>query len=219
MAFIVSANRTKDIRFNKFGQLPPELRIYIWNLAIAEESRGRIVLLDMFQPGRVCPTQDLASPFLSVSRESRDCAVRYYDCKVMATRRETDTMAGVIHLRPEEHCFTIDQMGGELKPATACNGCYRCPGKITNLYEASLTPADRFRITTGLLTKQCQRGAYIRESYKFLPSLRKVYWMKWKREPSPMHPSIFFSTLAHLGPAKAICAFESLGAYWIYHEW
>lgn len=218
MVSIISTDQDLGVAFSRFSQLPPELRVYIWNVAIAKESGKRIVLLDVFHPGRLCPTQDLASPFLSVNQESRKCATRYYDCKVTVTRRETAAISGTIYLRPEEHCFTIDQMGNDLKFGMECNNCVRCPRRIPVLYEAFLYADGRSRVATGLLLKQCPRGAYIQESWKFLPNLRRVYWMKWKGSPCLIHSTMILSALAHLGPAKTTRVLEYLGAYWFHHD-
>ncbi|OTA98176.1 hypothetical protein M426DRAFT_326193 [Hypoxylon sp. CI-4A] len=67
--------------FSYFSCLPPELRDIIWNIALREEGRSRIVLLH-----RRCivPFAHLNSPFLSVDRQSRRNAQKFYHVKLAA---------------------------------------------------------------------------------------------------------------------------------------
>ncbi|KAM0806582.1 putative 2EXR domain-containing protein [Seiridium cardinale] len=219
MAHIILADEYADNSFGKFSQLPPELRIHIWNMAIMEEARERIIIMDVFNPGRFCPTQDLASPFLLVDQESRGCATDYYNSKAKVTRRGSGRASGTVYLRPEHHLFAIDQMGQDLKFGMECRQCFKCLAKIPSSCEAFLHEEVMSRVTSGLLLKQCRRETYVRESCKFLPNLRNVYWLEWPRKPCAIHPSVFLNTLAHLGPTMTTSVFESLGAYWVYCEW
>ncbi|KAH8673434.1 hypothetical protein BX600DRAFT_547168 [Xylariales sp. PMI_506] len=69
--------------FALFMRLPPELRLYIWDLALEAES-GRLVIFDNHDARRVLlPTRNLArSPLLSVSYESRLRATAVYAVRI-----------------------------------------------------------------------------------------------------------------------------------------
>ncbi|KAI1262863.1 hypothetical protein F5Y18DRAFT_438671 [Xylariaceae sp. FL1019] len=67
-----------------FGtKLPTELRLNVWELALENEtsndSSNRLIILYQI---RVIPTKNLISPLLSTTRESRRCALKYYNVKL-----------------------------------------------------------------------------------------------------------------------------------------
>ncbi|KAI1261052.1 hypothetical protein F5Y18DRAFT_403201 [Xylariaceae sp. FL1019] len=62
-----------------FRSLPTELRLEIWKHALTEEILSRLVIS---YDTRIIPLRNLISPLLSVSTESRACALRQYDTKV-----------------------------------------------------------------------------------------------------------------------------------------
>lgn len=64
-----------------FNRLPAELRLLIWDEVLLEESFNRIVLV-IFPSKRIVPFKHLASPMLSVNREGRACAIKFYDVKL-----------------------------------------------------------------------------------------------------------------------------------------
>ncbi|KAI0160778.1 hypothetical protein GGR57DRAFT_456285 [Xylariaceae sp. FL1272] len=69
--------------FKPFNDLPKELRLTIWELALAEELTSRLVILYQFC---IIPTKNIISPLLSVNAESRGCALALYDTKVTIYR-------------------------------------------------------------------------------------------------------------------------------------
>ncbi|CAJ2514140.1 Uu.00g022590.m01.CDS01 [Anthostomella pinea] len=62
-----------------FKELPSELRIIIWNLALHNEAIGHIV---MIYARRVISSKHLISPYLSVNQESRHYARAFYTVEV-----------------------------------------------------------------------------------------------------------------------------------------
>ncbi|KAI1262861.1 hypothetical protein F5Y18DRAFT_429732 [Xylariaceae sp. FL1019] len=62
--------------FTLFQELPPELRLMVWEQAIAEELKSRRIIL---YKGRVIPLKENNSPLLSANQESRACARKVYD--------------------------------------------------------------------------------------------------------------------------------------------
>ncbi|XXG98935.1 hypothetical protein Hte_005268 [Hypoxylon texense] len=68
-----------------FPDFSTETRLMIWEEALREEASNRIVFLDT-RTGRVIPTKHLASPLLSVNKESRQCALRFFGMKLTVER-------------------------------------------------------------------------------------------------------------------------------------
>ncbi|KAI1136839.1 hypothetical protein F5Y05DRAFT_419793 [Hypoxylon sp. FL0543] len=68
-----------------FKNLPPEVRHLIWDEALREESSERLVLLDHITH-KVLPFKSLVSPMLTVDRESRSRAVRFFDMKLFVCK-------------------------------------------------------------------------------------------------------------------------------------
>ncbi|KAI1320311.1 hypothetical protein F5Y16DRAFT_417502 [Xylariaceae sp. FL0255] len=70
--------------FTVFRRLPKELRLEIWEEALREELHIRrtqlVLILHDFK--RIVPMKHLVSPFLSVNRESRSCALKQYKTKL-----------------------------------------------------------------------------------------------------------------------------------------
>lgn len=64
---------------HKLREFPSEIRLEIWDLFLDDEARGRRVVV---WDGRVMPFAHLASPLLSVSVETRECALVFYLTKV-----------------------------------------------------------------------------------------------------------------------------------------
>ncbi|KAJ2977534.1 hypothetical protein NUW58_g7781 [Xylaria curta] len=68
-----------------FNQLPPELRLEIWSLAMQVDARRRRVVEQSFH---VFPTLDLvASPLFAVNAESREAARAFYPVRLEVYRR------------------------------------------------------------------------------------------------------------------------------------
>ncbi|KAI1365839.1 hypothetical protein F5Y08DRAFT_164246 [Xylaria arbuscula] len=71
--------------FHPFPKLPTELRLEIWKIAILDHSQDRLVPL-LGRIYSVIPTPYVAcSPFFSVSRESRQVAIRLYPIRLSVT--------------------------------------------------------------------------------------------------------------------------------------
>ncbi|KAJ3578916.1 hypothetical protein NPX13_g1648 [Xylaria arbuscula] len=80
--------------FQPFPKLPTELRFEIWKIAILDHSQDRLVPL-IERTYSVIPTPYLAcSPFLSVSRESRQVAIRLYPIRLSVTLDATTLSHG-----------------------------------------------------------------------------------------------------------------------------
>ncbi|KAK7959718.1 uncharacterized protein PG986_004572 [Apiospora aurea] len=65
-----------DERFSRFPKLPPEIRIMIWEAAVHEEYRDRVLLLEE-ATRRIVASRELQQPFRAVfhaNRESRHAA-------------------------------------------------------------------------------------------------------------------------------------------------
>ncbi|KAI1320316.1 hypothetical protein F5Y16DRAFT_85367 [Xylariaceae sp. FL0255] len=78
--------------FTPFPRLPVELRLQVWEDALAEELRerqDRLTLLLHTRSIYMAPMKHLASPFLSVSRETRECALKVYETRLMVFRMPT----------------------------------------------------------------------------------------------------------------------------------
>ncbi|KAI0160773.1 hypothetical protein GGR57DRAFT_519662 [Xylariaceae sp. FL1272] len=85
-----------------FGtKLPTELRLLVWEWALVNEtsndSSNRLIIL---RDTRVIPTKNLISPLLSTSRDSRYCALKFYDTKL--------TIYKIPTAQPEDDLFTFD---------------------------------------------------------------------------------------------------------------
>jgi hypothetical protein len=68
--------------FASFATLPVELRLEIWQFFLLLETKRRVVVLSHDKYPRVLPFAHLASPLLSVNRESRKLALEFYSCRV-----------------------------------------------------------------------------------------------------------------------------------------
>ncbi|KAI0512845.1 hypothetical protein F5B22DRAFT_286724 [Xylaria bambusicola] len=64
-----------------FNKLPAELRQFVWDAALLDEGKNRVVLVDS-NFSAIYPTKLLVSPFLLVSHESRERAKRFYSYRV-----------------------------------------------------------------------------------------------------------------------------------------
>ncbi|KAI1415528.1 hypothetical protein F5Y13DRAFT_207238 [Hypoxylon sp. FL1857] len=65
-----------------FNKLPTEIRFYIWEEALLEESSERLVILD-YLTHKVIPFKSLVSPMLIANRESRCLALKFFDLKLI----------------------------------------------------------------------------------------------------------------------------------------
>ncbi|KAH8194140.1 hypothetical protein TruAng_011699 [Truncatella angustata] len=68
-------------QFLLFGDLPAELRLEIWNMALESETTRRVVPFSCVF-NSVLPTVHLRSPLLEVNSESRDKAKKFFDSQV-----------------------------------------------------------------------------------------------------------------------------------------
>ncbi|KAK6858176.1 hypothetical protein PG995_005875 [Apiospora arundinis] len=67
--------------FTAFPELPPELRVMIWKLALANEAHDRIALVHR-ESLRIVPSKLMISPLLEVNCESRKEALRHYSYRL-----------------------------------------------------------------------------------------------------------------------------------------
>ncbi|KAI1409364.1 hypothetical protein F5Y13DRAFT_92766 [Hypoxylon sp. FL1857] len=68
-----------------FTDLPPEMRLKIWDLALHKEAQDRLLIIYQaghYDPPRLLPLKHHASPFLSVNYESRHRAKAFYPVKL-----------------------------------------------------------------------------------------------------------------------------------------
>lgn len=72
--------------FTSFATLPVELRLEIWQFFLLLETKRRVVVLSHDKYPRVLPFAHLASPLLSVNRESRALAQEFYACRIPVYR-------------------------------------------------------------------------------------------------------------------------------------
>ncbi|KAK8120461.1 hypothetical protein PG999_004581 [Apiospora kogelbergensis] len=74
------------LRSLSFSTLPSELRIKVWKEALENESDTRLVVTyfpEMLDPGtHILPHAGLLSPLLTVSLESRHCALAFYSLRL-----------------------------------------------------------------------------------------------------------------------------------------
>lgn len=68
--------------FHLFNQLPAELRVAIWELAILEHNRDRLILVNEHTNRIMCTKHNACSPHFSVSSESRDVARSLYPIRL-----------------------------------------------------------------------------------------------------------------------------------------
>ncbi|KAK6836731.1 hypothetical protein PG987_007226 [Apiospora arundinis] len=68
--------------FKLFGKLPKELRLEVWDTFLEQESSHRMVLVNTTPVYNFEPRKQLVSPLLTINKESRYCALRYYTYKV-----------------------------------------------------------------------------------------------------------------------------------------
>ncbi|OTA90280.1 hypothetical protein M434DRAFT_398060 [Hypoxylon sp. CO27-5] len=69
----------------RFTDLPPEMRLKIWDLALHQEAQDRLLIIYQaghYDPPRLLPLKHHASPFLSVNYESRQRAKAFYPMKL-----------------------------------------------------------------------------------------------------------------------------------------
>lgn len=122
----------------------------------------RIILWDMHTPTMIYPTKDLVSPFLSVNRESRECATKHYGCKVKVKTADwlercptVDCLylrhTGLLYMRPEEHCFTVDVSLNNVRTYGGSPGNLVHPNDIPFPRQATMTPQILKRIKVGLV--------------------------------------------------------------------
>ncbi|KAH8196918.1 hypothetical protein TruAng_008904 [Truncatella angustata] len=132
--------------FHLFPLLLLELRLLIWEDALGTEAQQRIVPFHLDESnygGLVIPMKNLVSPLLLTSRESRDCATKWYDAKIQVFTHKCSgdrykvshngngkngsvylrRTAGFLYLRLDRHIF--------LQTCTASHG-----------YNSSLTCLD-----------------------------------------------------------------------------
>lgn len=102
------------ITFPRFRDLPSELRLSIWKMALETEAMSRVVI---YHPRnnryelQVVPSKNLVSPIMMATVESRECGlgwfdiraqVVYYDCPDSWHRFEADS--GQLLAHDDEHC-------------------------------------------------------------------------------------------------------------------
>ncbi|KAI1325907.1 hypothetical protein F5Y16DRAFT_400934 [Xylariaceae sp. FL0255] len=72
-----------------FGELPTELRIMIWDLAVLAEAQERVIIIQgvnaCSRPAYATVTKNLLSPFLVINSESRERALRVYTYPINVT--------------------------------------------------------------------------------------------------------------------------------------
>ncbi|KAI1870334.1 uncharacterized protein JN550_005262 [Neoarthrinium moseri] len=121
-------------QFTVFGKLPYELRLMIWEMALAEESSCRTVLFDILpslgtikgpgSPWTIYPTKEMASAFLRVNQESRALALKHYPYKLNVYHYNQDAVGsmgslasfthkdadkrGALYLRFKDDAFAMD---------------------------------------------------------------------------------------------------------------
>ncbi|KAI0144563.1 hypothetical protein GGR57DRAFT_481865 [Xylariaceae sp. FL1272] len=107
--------------FQLFPQLPPELRIMIWEFAVLEHNRDRLVVYFIW-PQRITSITSAmcCSPHFSVSQESRYVALRLYPMRVPITgtkrfkrsnnQRYDIPQESAVYLSPEHDVFLIDHI-------------------------------------------------------------------------------------------------------------
>ncbi|KAI1142226.1 hypothetical protein F5Y05DRAFT_218543 [Hypoxylon sp. FL0543] len=69
----------------RFTDLPPEMRLKIWDLALHQEAQDRLLIIYQaghYDPPRLLPLKHHASPFLSVNYETRHLAKAFYPLKL-----------------------------------------------------------------------------------------------------------------------------------------
>ncbi|KAK8859756.1 hypothetical protein PGQ11_010490 [Apiospora arundinis] len=67
--------------FTAFPELPPELRVMIWKVALANEAHDRVALVHR-ESLRIVPSKLMISPLLEVNCESRKEALRHYSYRL-----------------------------------------------------------------------------------------------------------------------------------------
>ncbi|KAK6866311.1 hypothetical protein PG995_002839 [Apiospora arundinis] len=102
--------------FPKFRELPHELRIWIWEEFIRDESASRIVLMESEMvvgqtAARIMPLKRLISPLLLVCYESRYEALRHYNTRIDIKDLPPPTGFGVLEIEvPDEMGMLPDTM-------------------------------------------------------------------------------------------------------------
>lgn len=76
-------SRCQPTPLSLFDRLPQELRVNIWELALSEQHKKRLVLLYMHEGlVHMAPFKGLVIPLMSINRESRAIAQYFYPCKI-----------------------------------------------------------------------------------------------------------------------------------------
>ncbi|KAI1765804.1 hypothetical protein GGR53DRAFT_244216 [Hypoxylon sp. FL1150] len=100
----------------RFSDLPTELRLRVWEAALHQETRKRLVIFDEWE-GTVTPSKQLISPLLTTNRESRLVAKTFYSLTLDVHRRnrlsnDEGQLAGALCLSLTRDIFVIGA-GGE----------------------------------------------------------------------------------------------------------
>ncbi len=146
-----------DGRFPRFGKLPEPIREKIWDFAILQETNDRFVVMDVYQR-RIMPTKNLVPKFMSVSKESKTQALKFYmvtlpvylvDLKSYRRRpfpRSNLPLlrhVGVVYLQPRYDTFIygpryVDSKWVDNKPYCGCTSAMitiNTPGHLFEIVE------------------------------------------------------------------------------------
>ncbi|KAK7993458.1 hypothetical protein PG989_006839 [Apiospora arundinis] len=106
--------------FKLFGKLPKELRLEVWDTFLEQESSHRMVLVNTTPVYNFEPRKQLVSPLLTINKESRYCALRFYTYKVDVLAypgpRATRCSSAIMHDEQDikdcfEYCSLVDDCG------------------------------------------------------------------------------------------------------------
>ncbi|KAI1821198.1 hypothetical protein F4861DRAFT_542162 [Xylaria intraflava] len=105
-----------------FKQLPPELRLEIWGIAVQTNARQRLVIEHKSQ---VFPTRNLVtSAFFSVNAESREVATAFYPVRLAVYRRRGSPESRAYELLAPE---SVPDTEGTPRPEDCSGAVYLRP--------------------------------------------------------------------------------------------
>ncbi|KAI1880069.1 hypothetical protein JX265_001690 [Neoarthrinium moseri] len=97
--------------FHPFPQLPIELRLAIWEIVLEDEAAKRVTVCfgrrTIANSVYLLPTSQYCSSILSASKESRICALEWYNVKVEVICNEAPDRRGIAYLRMDRELIVL----------------------------------------------------------------------------------------------------------------
>lgn len=181
----------------RFSDLPVELRLHIWEAALYQETRKRLVIFCEWE-GSVTPSKQLISPLLTVNHESRQVAKAFYTLTLDVHRKtlsypqhSPDPLTGILRLSLDRDIFVVGTSPGRYRydPLPFDTKI------LHNYYTKPLSDDDCNCVQRTLYvqyTSRHMRCGYPCACYPYFDYCRCDRTLEWPTPPSSPEPTYHF---------------------------